>query len=468
MSRLLLILASLTSVVQSAFDPLQHAGGESPWFPAPEQFGVSPELPQGCFVDQAAYITRHGSRYPEVGSFAGWATLFSKLQNSTYTAEGPLAFLPSWQPPLDDPTNQASFLSVTGAGEAFALGVNLRKRYGLTKGGENFTVWAASEQRVLDTAFFWISGYLSSGHYNVSSLSRIVSLPDSVNFTFANSLTASAACPNYVNNVTLSSNFKAAFLPAITKRLNKFLEGLTLTDSDTSIMMDLCPYQTEISGNSQFCNIFTDDEWLQFEYSQDLQYYYGSGPGNPLAATTTFPLLKAITELFVLGPGKTTPNGTFVPPPLLMGFTHDNDLPPVLAVLGLFNESSYAPLNPTHPDSARKFRSGFITPFRGTIALERLSCVQPPSAAEPTVVHHISGGSPKIFPTKQFVRVKVNEASVPIFDCVSGPGSTCPLENFAGFIEERGKLAGDFVQRCGLSNVSNATSVLNFFTNPPS
>jgi len=66
-----------------------------------------------------------------------------------------------------------------------------------------------------------------------------------------------------------------------------------------------------------------EDEWLDFEYSQDLQYFYGSGPGNPLAATTTFPLVKAITQLFVLGPNKTTPNGTFVPPPLLMGFTHE-------------------------------------------------------------------------------------------------------------------------------------------------
>jgi acid phosphatase len=80
-------------------------------------------------------------RYPEVASFAGWVALHSKFQNSTFTAEGPLAFLPSWQLPLDDPTNQASFLSVTGAGEAFALGVNLRKRYGLTKGGETFTIW---------------------------------------------------------------------------------------------------------------------------------------------------------------------------------------------------------------------------------------------------------------------------------------------------------------------------------------
>jgi len=62
----------------------------------------------------------------------------------------------------------------------------------------------------------------------------------SVNFTFANSLTASAACPNYVNNVTLSSNFRTAFQPAIVARLNKFLDGLVLTNTDIGVMMDLC------------------------------------------------------------------------------------------------------------------------------------------------------------------------------------------------------------------------------------
>ncbi|KAF8515380.1 phosphoglycerate mutase-like protein [Hysterangium stoloniferum] len=470
----LIFLVSLVCTAQGSsagdplFDPTKHAGGESPWFPAPEQYGISAELPKGCVVDQAAYIVRHGARYPEVGSFAGWVTLHSKLQNATYTAEGPLSFLPSWQLSLDDPNNQATFLSVTGGSEAFSLGANLRKRYGFTKGGDDMIVWAASQQRVVDTASFWLSGYLSSGHYDVPSLERIVLLPDSVNFTFANSLTASAACPNYVNNVTLGSNFRAAMRPPITARLNKFLNGIALTDSDVGIMMDLCPFETEIQGTSSFCDIFTEQEWLEFEYSQDLQYFYGSGPGNNLAATTTFPLVQSITDLFNLGPGKTTANATLVPPPLLMGFTHDNDLPPVIAVLGLFNESFYAPLNPTRINPARKFRSGYITPFFGHIAMERMSCVLPASLATPALVHHVPGVTPTPLPTSQFVRIKVNEAPVPIPGCASGPGSSCPLKSFTMYIEQRGALAGDFVQRCGLSDVKNATSILNFFTNPPS
>lgn len=80
-------------------------------------------------------------RFPEPGSFAGWQGLFAKLQNATYTANGSLAFSPSWVPPVDDIPHQPLFLSSTGAREAFDLGVELRKRYRFTKGGDNFTVW---------------------------------------------------------------------------------------------------------------------------------------------------------------------------------------------------------------------------------------------------------------------------------------------------------------------------------------
>lgn len=83
----------------------------------------------------------HGRRYPEPGSFQGWQTLFAKFQNTTYTAKGPLVFIPTWVPPVDDVPHEPLFLSSTGAREAFDLGVKLRQTYGFTKGGGNFTVW---------------------------------------------------------------------------------------------------------------------------------------------------------------------------------------------------------------------------------------------------------------------------------------------------------------------------------------
>lgn len=43
------------------FNPLRHSGPASSFFVAPSQAGIPYETPDGCVVDQAAYILRHGS-----------------------------------------------------------------------------------------------------------------------------------------------------------------------------------------------------------------------------------------------------------------------------------------------------------------------------------------------------------------------------------------------------------------------
>ncbi|KAJ7632915.1 phosphoglycerate mutase-like protein [Roridomyces roridus] len=445
-------------------------GPASPYFDAPSQDGIPVETPSGCVVDQAAYIVRHGSRYPEPGSATGWLNLFAKFQNNSYTAEGPLAFISSWVPPLDDVPHEPLFLSSTGALEAFSLGVDLRKRYQFTRGSQNFTVWSASQQRVVDTATYFTRGYLSQGNYLTGpneNRGTIISLPDSVNFTFANSLTPSAACPLYPTGDTsgiATTTFRATFQNNIAARLNKFLKGLTLNATDIGVMQDLCGFQAEINGDTRFCDVFEDSEWLDYEYADDLNYYYGSGPGNPFAAATGFPWVKAVSDLFVLGPGKTTPGGDLTPPALLMGFTHDNNLPPVMAALGLWNTSNIRgvyPLSLTKPNVNRKFRSSYLVAFRGYVVLERLAC----GPAAPDKVVHVAGAAPQNVSTKSFVRIRVDRAPVAIPGCTSGPGSTCPLTDFTKYVDAtRARAAGDFVKVCGLQNITNATSVASFFT----
>ncbi|KAF8056540.1 phosphoglycerate mutase-like protein [Lyophyllum atratum] len=473
--QLALCITLTWATVTCAFDPLRHSGAASPYFDAPSQFGIPVATPANCQVDQAAYIVRHGSRYPEPGSFVGWQNLFAKFQNATYTARGPLAFIPSWTPPVDDVPHEPLFLSSTGAGESFGLGVELRKRYGFTKGGENFTVWSASQQRVLDTATYFMRGYLSQGNYHTApdlNHGSIISLPDSVNFTFADSLTPSAACPAYNTGNTgsaKSNTFRATYQTRIAQRLNKFVDGLTLTAADIGVMQDLCGFSAEVSGDTRFCDVFEDSEWLEYEYAHDLNYYYGAGPGNPIAAATGFPWVKAIGDLFAVGPKQTTSPGTFTPPPLIMGFTHDNNLPPVVAALGLWNTSSARgifPLSLTKPNPARTFRASYLVAFRGYVALEKLSCAQ---GLGHDVVKHVSNQLTMANDGKKdiFVRVRINRAPVPIPGCSSGPGATCPLQQFLGHVEQRGIASGDFIQTCGLQDVANATSIASFLTSAP-
>lgn len=97
----------------------------------------------------------------------------------------------------------------------------------------------------------------------------------------ANSLAPSDLCTTYDNdsggeNATIWNDI---YLPPITSRLNAQISGnLTFDNTDVSIFPYLCGFETQITGReSPWCSVFTDEELLQYEYAQDISYYYGSG-----------------------------------------------------------------------------------------------------------------------------------------------------------------------------------------------
>jgi len=124
---------------------------------------------------------------------------------------------------------------------------------------------SADQQRVLDTASYFLRGYLSQGNYLTNtSMNRgfVVALPDSVNYTFADSLTSSNGCPRYSsgdNGSVNSDTFRATYQEKVTQRLNSFLDGIVLTPSDIGVMQDLCGFQAEVDGDTRFCDVFTRD-----------------------------------------------------------------------------------------------------------------------------------------------------------------------------------------------------------------
>lgn len=44
----------------------------------PNVNGVDNTVPDNCYVEQAAYVVRHGSRYPDSGAYQQWVTLYEK------------------------------------------------------------------------------------------------------------------------------------------------------------------------------------------------------------------------------------------------------------------------------------------------------------------------------------------------------------------------------------------------------
>jgi len=73
-------LALLAGGAAAEFNPLHHLGGNSPYFTGPNVFSISPDPPADCVVDQAAFSSRHGARYPDPAAYDQWQELAAKVR----------------------------------------------------------------------------------------------------------------------------------------------------------------------------------------------------------------------------------------------------------------------------------------------------------------------------------------------------------------------------------------------------
>ncbi|GAB1218014.1 hypothetical protein ATERTT37_007260 [Aspergillus terreus] len=286
-------------------------------------------------------------------------------------AKGSLSFISDWSPVLRYPEEEIAQVSITGYKELYNLGVDLRFRYpDFYKDNTPFLLWANDYQRTIDSARLFARGYLGP---NASYGDIHVVNADAAAAT-GNSLATSDMCPNFkdVSGGEYAATWDDIYLPPITKRLNKLISGnLTLTDSQVSIFPYLCGFETQITGRvSRWCDVFKEKEILQYEYRQDLRYYYGTGKNM----TVMMPVLQGIVDLLQEGPGVTanTTDGTTELPRLIVAFTHDNQINELASVLGVFDEQKA--LAADKMDKDRLFVSSHVSPMRGTIAFERLAC----------------------------------------------------------------------------------------------
>lgn len=430
-------------------------------FLGPEVTGISSEVPAGCKVELAAFFSRHGSRYPDSGAYNEWTNLYNRIQAASdlTVKDKSLRFLKTWKPVLSDPSNQIAQVSPTGYKELASMGADWRLRYAdLYDYNTPFTMWAnfyKSGPRVRDSARMFAHGFLGP---NATDLGTIYALNSSDPASWMNSLATSDLCAAYDDEggSPYKDVWDSIYLPPIRARLNaKIHGGFNFTLSDVSIIPYLCGFETQIVGRrSPFCDIFTKKEVLQYEYSQDLRYWYGNGLGSDIEKYNMLPVVEGLVQRFIDGPNATYENGnsTFAPPKIIASFTNDGQINQIAAAIGVFDNEPQLPANRTLPN--RKFRSSRIVPMRGTIAFERLSC---PAAAK---------GYPTSNSTSEgYMRILLNDVVYPVVKCTSGPGSSCPLSQYQNIIQSKMDAVGDFTKVCNTTDSTFAAKpTATFFT----
>ncbi|KAH6663568.1 acid phosphatase PHO1 [Plectosphaerella plurivora] len=466
-----------------ATNPLSYLGGNGPWTAAPDVNDISSDIPDNCYVDQAAYVLRHGSRFPDTGAHSGWVEMARRFKESNYTATGPLAFFHSWDTPLTNPAMQIAQLSKTGYKELFDLGYTLRTRYpDLYQEGDDFIVWANNYTRVLQTAQLFVQGYLGTN----SSLGSVVSVTArGVPAHLGDTLAPSDMCPTFRDDSSAQTNeWRSIWLPPFIERLQKYIEGdLVLDDSHWNDFPYICGFESQITGRmSPFCDTFTQEELEQYEYHQDLRYYYGVGPAADVASKMMTPFLASLMERFVEGPdaeGVAADGSSFKLPRLLMNFLNDGQLNQLAAAIGAFEEQK--PLSTDRIDTDRLWRSSRISPMRGTIAFERLNCRVAGNETEPATttsrncvprptsgpnarkVRRVEGAGRN----ETYIRIRINEAVYPVPSCQDGPGKSCPVSVYAKYVNDKLEANGNFATICNATDPATPEKALgaSFLTN---
>ncbi|ORY02552.1 histidine phosphatase superfamily [Clohesyomyces aquaticus] len=448
-------LAGAGVAAHDDFNPLEHLGGNSPWFSGPEVTGISSDVPDGCTVDQASFFSRHGSRYPDQGAYNGWANLSARIHVSKFSVrDDSLGFLSSWQPVLKYPAQQIAQISTTGYKELYDMGATYRLRYpDLYAYNTPFTMWAnyySGSPRVRDSARLFARGFLGP---NATDLGSVFALNASDPRSFLNSLAPSDLCPAYADNGAgaQGDTWNNIYLPPIQKRLNKAIRGdFQFTQDDISSIPYLCGFETQITGSvSPWCSILSDEEILQYEYAQDLRYWYGTGLGTDIEKYMMVPVLDGLVQRFVDGPDaiyKNSDGTPFAPPRIIASFSNDGQINQLAAAIGVFDNEGDLPGKKIVRN--RLFRSSNFVTMRGTISFERLLC--------PTQRNRKA----------TYMRVRLNDVVYPVANCQSGPGRSCPLDQYQKLVKAKLAKAGDFAKICKVTNpaISVPEKSATFFT----
>lgn len=429
------------------FNVLQHLTALSPYFESNVN-ELSPDPPQGCTVDKAVYLIRHGSINGNDYDYSSIISPFlQRLKNSSsnnvnFSQSVDLAFLAQWISPIPDTTEQLEELTTYGAFEAFNLGTQLADRYpNLVPNTTDtlFKVWAAEANRTKQTASLLLAGL----HGGQASNNSIV-VDSEAEDQGTNTLEPTETCLSY--NVSAGSDqanswLKQYTIPIIT-RLNAQKTGFSFTANDILAMQELCGYETVIRNSSSFCRIFTPEEWLAFEYYFDIKYYYSCGYGNNLSPSLGMPWIVAASVLL----NYTTDTSQ----DLYLSVSHREILLFAVTALGLYNDSAYMSdpnNNPMFPldqiNYHRTWKTSKFATALSHLALERLDCV---SAAY----------------TGRFVRILINSAPQPVPGCTNGPGASCPLMKYLDYINHQNESFASFSNACHLKSQAGTHFLILF------
>ncbi|KAG1849295.1 phosphoglycerate mutase-like protein [Suillus subalutaceus] len=324
------------------FDIFRSWGSLSPWYSI--QRGKF--APDTCNITGVHLLHRH-ARGTGPGGFA-----------LNVTATGPLSF-------LDDCCTTS--------------GVSMRMRYGflLKNFSETNTLpvfRTESQTRMLNSAqnfalgFF---GYPLEGQYQQQIMIEAEG--------FNNTLAPYRSCAN--NDVPsggyrgqpYADAWKAVYLKDTVPRLQQYLDGFELDVEDVYAMQELCAFESVALGYSKFCELFTEKEWEGFDYSYDLNLWYGVAWGSPVGRGEGIGYVQELVSRLTQTPIETHNSSTNATLHNAVTFPFGHS-PLFLTALNISSFAAMGPLPTDRIPERRTFRTAELAPFATNVQFQLLSC----------------------------------------------------------------------------------------------
>lgn len=418
-------------------DIFPYLAGDAPYFSYPNDYGIPREAPETCEMTQVQLIARHGERYPSESRGRKLFKTWYKISNYTSTFNGSLSFLNDdyefFIQDLDNLEQETTLENsvnplnpYTGEMDAKLHARDFLGQYGdLLEENTNLTVFTTNSRRVYDTAKFFVDAL--GPDYNAT-----LQVIDEEPIAGANTISAGYSCPAWNDSAfsNITDTYSETYLKNIAKRLNKENPGLNLTSSDAYMLFSWCAFEISARGYSDVCDVFTQDELIRYSYSDDLANYYSDGPGYSMIKDVGSNLFNATVKLLQ--------QSDELDQKVWLSFTHDTDILNYLTTIGLFDDGN--PLNASSvPFRDHVFHKSWQVPMGARIYTQKFQCSN-----------------------ESYVRYVVNDAVIPIESCSSGPGFSCPEDDFYDYAA--GRLQNlDFISACNVTSVSNVTSLTYYW-----
>jgi len=343
-----LCVASLALVSSHKLDGTQY-GSKSSYFTVANQDASSLESYGGCEPLMMWMYIRHGSRNPGDDEILDMTTLLPELRDRITLAadagEGSLTVkeindLAAWS--LNMAPTEEKLLSESGHLEASEMGKRWKQRMPNFLGDENNVQSRASyKSRTIETGNSFLEGL---------ELPQNTRVDNSKSIYYKNEF----GCERYVQEVYDNDNMTDAEAVKFTQSQAwaDMIEGVSqrtgvkVTPAEARLAHKMCKYQLawepERYTNANYttaefppwCNIFSKEDMALWEFENDLEAHYGSGPAFEITTMATHQLFSEIYGLIDAHSfGGQRPNASAV-----FTFGHSGGIKPIINAFEIFRD----------------------------------------------------------------------------------------------------------------------------------